>query len=93
MFAFLREHPAPPRDATKFNYRCECCLQPFEAANRLSGLQRNSVEYEVLRKALMIQDHTVLPVFCDPCFEQAIVPPESRNVGFPNPLLEKAQGP
>lgn len=92
MFAFMRDPPAPPRAITKYTYQCQCCLQPFDAPNRQSGLQRNSDEYEVLRKVLMIQDASVLPVFCDPCFEQAVVPPESRAMGFPNKLLESVGG-
>jgi len=68
---------------------CTNCKQLFRAPNKLSGQQRTSFEYETLRRVLMIQDPNILPVFCDPCFEQAVIPPESRAMSFPNLVLEK----
>lgn len=46
---------------------CSRCLQPFEVETKLSGLPRNSTEYESLRRALKILDHNYLPVVCDQC--------------------------
>ena len=68
---------------------CECCKRLFRAPVKLSGYQRTSNEYEMLRRALLITDHTALPVFCDGCYEQAIVPPEQHAGYYPNLVLEK----
>jgi hypothetical protein len=68
---------------------CENCKKLFQAPTKLSGQQRTSFEYECLRRVLLIADHTVLPVFCDACYEQAVTPPESRAMSYPNLVLEK----
>ncbi len=68
---------------------CESCKRMFQAMPKLSGQQRTSFEYETLRRVLLIQDHTVMPVFCDPCYEQATVPPENRAMWAPNLVLTK----
>jgi hypothetical protein len=59
-----------PRDSdpTLLSATCERCAKPFVYRNRLSGKQRDSIEYEPLRKKLMIQDSSVEPVLCDGCF-------------------------
>lgn len=68
---------------------CENCKRLFQSPLKNSGLQRTSYEYEILRKALLITDYTVLPVFCDGCFEQATVPAANRAMSYPNLVLEK----
>ncbi len=66
---------------------CQRCAKLFQAPLKNSGQQRTSFEYEQLRHALMIQDHTFLPVFCDPCYDQAVIPPENRAMSHPNVVL------
>jgi hypothetical protein len=67
---------------------CDRCLQPFEVETKLSSLPRNSTEYEMLRKALKIQDHTYLPVVCDGCCDLilASAPTDEHVETVPNAL-------
>ena len=68
---------------------CDNCTRLFQASCKLSGWQRTSYEYECLRRVLLITDHTVLPVFCDDCYEQAVVPADNRAMWAPNLVLTK----
>ena len=58
-----------PRDqqAPEQSHICERCLNPFVARPRLSGKLRDSIEYEPLRKKLMLGPDAE-PVLCDGCF-------------------------
>jgi len=84
-----RQRAHPGAAGPEFTLVCESCKRLFQAMPKLSGQQRTSYEYELLRRALLITDHTVLPVFCDVCYEQAIVPGFYRQMAFPNLVLEK----
>lgn len=55
-------------DSSIYTHVCERCLNPFQARLRKSGKLRDSIEYEPLRKKLMITDPNHDPVLCDPCF-------------------------
>ena len=55
-------------DSSILTFQCERCLNPFDTRLRKSGKLRDSVEYEPLRKKLMITDPNHDPVFCDACF-------------------------
>ena len=72
-----------------FTLVCDNCARLFQSPLKNSGLQRTSYEYERLRAVLLITDHTVLPVFCDDCYEQAVVPAENRAMWAPNLVLTK----
>ena len=56
------------QDTSILTFQCERCLKPFDTKLRRSGKLRDSIEYEPLRKKLMIQDPTHEPVLCDGCF-------------------------
>jgi hypothetical protein len=49
-------------------FQCQRCLKPFDTKLRRSGKLRDSIEYEPLRKKLMIEDAGLEPIFCDGCF-------------------------
>ena len=83
------QHANPGCAGSDYTLVCENCKRLFHAAYKLSGQQRTSYEYEMLRRALLITDGRVLPVFCDVCYEQAVVPPECRAMSYPNLVLEK----
>jgi hypothetical protein len=61
------QHPRAS-DGDIHTYKCERCLNPFETRMRKSGKPRDSIEYEPLRKKLMITDPNHDPVVCDACF-------------------------
>ena len=83
------QHNNPGCSGPDFTLVCESCKKLFQAPTKLSGQQRTSFEYECLRRALLIADHTALPVFCDACYEGAVAPPESRAMSYPNLVLEQ----
>lgn len=72
-------------------FKCTRCLEPFEIETKLSGLPRNSVEYEPLRRALKIQDHTYNPELCDLCVEIILstAPIDEDVIRPPNFLLRE----
>lgn len=63
-----RTQQARAADSAILTLRCERCLNPFETRLRKSGKLRDSVEYEPLRKKLMMADPNHDPVLCDGCF-------------------------
>jgi len=56
------------QDTSVLTFQCERCLRPFDTKLRRSGKLRDSIEYEPLRRKLMITDTSFEPVFCDGCF-------------------------
>lgn len=82
------EHQRTRGDVQVFT--CTRCLNPFEIETKMSGLPRNSSEYEPLRKALKIQDHTFLPELCDLCVEIILstAPSDEFVSKVTNPLLQ-----
>lgn len=85
-----RQRENPGCAGPDYTLICECCKKAFQAMPKLSGQQRTSYEYEVLRKVLFITDHNAMPVFCDPCYERAIVPGFQRQMSYPNLVLAHA---
>lgn len=55
-------------DSQTLTFVCDRCRNPFDTKLRLSGKPRDSIEYEPLRKKLMITDPNYDPVICDACF-------------------------
>lgn len=84
-----RQRENPGCAGPEYTLVCESCHRSFQTMPKLSGQQRTSYEYEVLRRVLLITDHTAMPVFCDPCYEQATVPAENRAMWAPNLVLTK----
>jgi hypothetical protein len=62
------EHPRSADESGLYTFICDRCRNPFVTRMRKSGKPRDSIEYEPLRKKLMIQDPSYEPVFCDSCF-------------------------
>ena len=56
------------QNSETLTFQCQRCLKPFDTKLRRSGKLRDSIEYEPLRKKLMIEDASLDPIFCDGCF-------------------------
>jgi len=74
-------------------YICERCRNPFVAKLRRSGKLRDSIEYEPLRKKLMIQDPNYDPIFCDGCFLDIMSheTPKPMSTGLPGTPMPPVQ--
>ena len=56
----------------KHTLMCQWCFKPFDRSIGLSGLYRDSIQLEPLRKALRISDATFIPVICDGCLDYVL---------------------